>query len=47
MNPKINTIKRMIISPCLNFVQIYKLQGYEQYKMHGNVINISANLYQI
>jgi hypothetical protein len=28
------------------FAQIYKLQGYGQYKMHGSVINVLANVDQ-
>ncbi len=29
------------------FVQIYKLYGYGQYKIHGSVINVLANVNQI
>ncbi len=29
------------------FIQIYKLQGYEQYNMHDSVINVLANVNQI
>ncbi len=29
------------------FVQIYKLYGYGQYKIHGNAINVLANVNQI
>jgi len=43
---KINTIKRTSISPHFAFAQIYKLQGYGQYKMHGSVINVPANVDQ-
>jgi hypothetical protein len=32
--------------PCLVFAQIYKLQRYEQYKMHGSVINVPTNVDQ-
>jgi hypothetical protein len=31
----------------LFFVQIYKLYGYGQYKIHGSVINVLANVNQI
>jgi hypothetical protein len=29
------------------FAQIYKLERYGQYKMHGNVFNVPANVDQI
>jgi hypothetical protein len=44
---KLTQLKKHFISPCFAFAQIYKLQRYGQYKMHGNVINILANVYQI
>jgi hypothetical protein len=28
--------------PHLTFIQIYKIYGYGQYKMHRNVININV-----
>jgi hypothetical protein len=33
--------------PTLAFVQIYKLYGYGQYRMHGVVINLFTNVNQI
>ncbi len=35
------------MSSCITFVQIYKLEKYGQYKMHGNVINVLANVDKI
>jgi hypothetical protein len=29
------------------FAQIYKLEGYGQYKMHGSVFNVPVNVDQI
>ncbi len=44
---KLTQLEKHFISPRLAFVQIYELQGYKQYKMHGNVINVLANVDQI
>jgi hypothetical protein len=43
---KLTQLEEHLISPCLAFAQIYKLQGYGQYKMHGSVINVLANVDQ-
>ncbi len=39
-------LKKCLILTHFVFVQIHKLYGYGQYKMHGNVINVSANMNQ-
>jgi hypothetical protein len=41
---KLTQLEECLISPHLISAQIYKLQGCEQYKMHGNVTNVSANV---
>ncbi len=43
---KLTQLKKRFISPHLALVQIYKLQEHGQYKMHGNVINVSTNVDQ-
>ncbi len=43
---KLTQLKKRFISPRFTFVQIYKLQRYMQYKMHGIVINVFANVDQ-
>jgi len=43
---KLTQLKKRFISPRLYFAQIYKLQGYGQYKIHGNVINVPTNVDQ-
>jgi hypothetical protein len=35
------------MSSCIIFVQIYKLEKYGHYKMHGSVINVLANVDKI
>jgi hypothetical protein len=35
------------MSSCITFVQIYKLEKYGQYKMHGSVINVPTNVDKI
>jgi len=40
-------LEKHFISPCFAFAQIYKLQGYGQYNMHGSVINVPKNVDQI
>jgi hypothetical protein len=42
-----NKLEKRFISPRFAFAQIYKLQGYGQYKMHGSVINVPTNVDQI
>ncbi len=44
MNPKINTIQKNILLPCFAFAQIYGINGFGKYKMHGNVINVPINV---
>ncbi len=44
---KLKQLGECFISPRLTFAQIYKLQGYGQYKMHGSVFNVPANAHQI
>jgi hypothetical protein len=39
-------LKKCLISICFTFVQIYELYDYGQYKMHGNFINVFANVNQ-
>jgi hypothetical protein len=43
---KLPQLKECLISPHLTFAQIYKLQGYGQYKMHDSVINVPTNVDQ-
>jgi hypothetical protein len=43
---KLTQLKEHIISSCLTFVQIYKLYGYGQYRMHGSVINVLIDMNQ-
>jgi hypothetical protein len=43
---KLTQLEECIISSCFVFVQIYKLKGYGQYKMHDSVINILTNVNQ-
>jgi hypothetical protein len=43
---KLTQLEEHFISTCFNFAQIYKLQGYGQYNMHGNVINVFINVSQ-
>jgi hypothetical protein len=44
---KLTQLEKRFISPCFAFAQIYKLQGYGQYNMHGSVINVPENVDQI
>ncbi len=43
INLDINTIKRITITSCVAFVQIYNFFNYGQYKMNGSVINVPTN----
>jgi hypothetical protein len=43
---KLTQLEKHLASPRLVITQIYKLQGYGQYKMHGSVINVIANVDQ-
>jgi hypothetical protein len=44
---KLTQLNFLKISSWFVYTQIYKLQRYGQYKMHGNVINVPANVDQI
>jgi len=39
----LNKIKEHIITPRFAFAQIFPLQGYEQYGMCGNIVNVPTN----
>jgi len=41
---KLTQLEKCPISPHFAFAQIHKLQGYMQYNMHGNVMNVLANV---
>jgi hypothetical protein len=41
---KLNELKKWLISRCLAFVQIWQLQGYGQYNIRGNIINVPSNI---
>ncbi len=47
MVQKLTQLKERIISSYFAFAQIYKLYGYGQYRMHGNVITILKDMNQI
>jgi hypothetical protein len=40
----LNRIKERIIAPCLTFAQIFQLQGYEQYGLRGEIVNVPTYL---
>jgi len=40
----LNKIEERLITPCLAFMQIFQLKGYEQICMHGNIVKFSTNL---
>jgi hypothetical protein len=40
----LNKIKEHLIAPRFAFTQIFQLQGYEQYGMSGNIVNVPTNL---
>jgi hypothetical protein len=44
---KLTQLEKCLISPYFAFAQIYKLQGYMQYNMHGSVMNVPTNVDQI
>jgi hypothetical protein len=44
---KLTQLNGHIISSCFAFAQIYKLYGYEQYRLHGSVINVFIDMNQI
>jgi hypothetical protein len=41
---KLNELKEQLISPCLSFAQIWRLQGYGQYNIKGSIINVPSNI---
>jgi hypothetical protein len=41
---KLNELEKRLISHHLAFVQIWQLQGYGQYSIKGNIINVLANV---
>jgi hypothetical protein len=41
---KRNELEKLSVSPCLTFVQIWQLQGYEQYNIIGSIINVPSNI---
>jgi len=40
----LNRIKEHLLAPCLTFAQIFQLRGYEQYGLHGRIVNVPKNL---
>ncbi len=44
MLKKLNELEKRLISPHLAFVQIWQLQGYGQYSIKGNIINVLTNV---
>ncbi len=40
----LNKIEECLIAPCLRFAQIFQLQGYGQYELHGSIVNVPTNL---
>jgi len=43
---KLTHLEEQLIYSWLAFAQIYKLHGYGQYKMKGNIINVLSNINQ-
>jgi hypothetical protein len=41
---KLNELEEQLISPCLSFAQIWRLQGYGQYNIKGSIINVPSNI---
>jgi hypothetical protein len=39
----LNKIGEHLIAPCFAFAQLFQLQGYEQYGMCGNIVNVPTN----
>ena len=44
---QLTILEERMISPHLAFAQIHKLHNYGQYKLHGSIINVPANIDQI
>jgi hypothetical protein len=40
----LNKIEYYLITPHLIFTQIFQLQGYEQYGLHGSIVNVPTNV---
>jgi hypothetical protein len=40
----INELKEQLVSPGLTFTHIWQLQGYGQYDIKGNIINVPYNI---
>ena len=43
---QLTILEERMISPSFAFAQIHKLYNYSQYKLHGSIINVSANIDQ-
>jgi hypothetical protein len=43
---QLTELEERLISPRIAFAQIYKLHNYGQFKLHGSIINIPANIDQ-
>ena len=41
---RLTQLEEHLISFCLVFAQIYKIHGYDQYTIHGSMINVSSNI---
>lgn len=40
-------LEEILLSSHLAFTQIHKLHNYNQFKLHGGIINVPANIDQI
>jgi hypothetical protein len=43
---QLTELEERLISPCLAFAQIHKLHNFRQFKSHGSIINVPANIGQ-
>jgi hypothetical protein len=41
---KLNELEEQLVSPHLPFAQIWQFQGYGQYNIKGNIINVPFNI---
>ena len=41
---QLTSLEERLISPPLAFAQIHRLHNYGQYKLHGSIINVPANI---
>jgi hypothetical protein len=39
----LNKIEKRLIAPCLVVAQVFQLQSYGQYGMHGSIVNVPRN----